>query len=65
MVTQSIAGLLALTLGVLTITGAVGALDGDVTGLLRRPVTAINDPSRQTFVMEMVENSPTSPTRSR
>lgn len=54
MVTQSIAGLLALTLGVLTMTGAVELWMVYVLAAGFGAVTAIDNPSRQTFVMEMV-----------
>ena len=54
MATQSIAGLLALTLGILTITGAVELWMVYVIAAGFGAVTAIDNPSRQTFVMEMV-----------
>jgi len=54
MATQSIAGLLALTLGILTITGAVELWMVYVIAAGFGAVTAVDNPSRQTFVMEMV-----------
>ncbi len=54
MLTQSTAGLLALTLGVLTITGAVELWMVYVIAACFGAVTALDNPSRQTFVMEMV-----------
>ena len=53
-ITQSTAGLLALTLGVLTITGAVELWMVYVIAAGFGAVTALDNPSRQTFVMEMV-----------
>ena len=53
-ITQSTAGLLALTLGVLTITGAVELWMVYVIAACFGAVTALDNPSRQTFVMEMV-----------
>lgn len=52
--TQTIAGLLALTLGVLTMTGAVELWMVYALAASFGLVTAIDNPSRQTFVMEMV-----------
>ncbi len=54
MVTQSIAGLLAFTLGVLTISGAVELWMVYLIAAGFGAVTAVDNPSRQTFVMEMV-----------
>ena len=54
MVTQSLAGLLALTLGVLTLSGVVELWMVYVIAAGFGAVTAIDNPSRQTFVMEMV-----------
>lgn len=54
MATQSIAGLLALTLGLLTVTGAVRLWMVFVIAAAFGTVTAVDNPSRQTFVMEMV-----------
>lgn len=54
MVTQTLAGLLALTLGVLTLTGVVELWMVYVIAAGFGAVTAIDNPSRQTFVMEMV-----------
>ena len=53
-ITQSTAGLLALSLGVLTITGAVELWMVYVIAAGFGAVTALDNPSRQTFVMEMV-----------
>ena len=52
--TQTIAGLLALTLGVITITGVVELWMVYALAASFGLVTAIDNPSRQTFVMEMV-----------
>ena len=54
MCTQSMAGLLALTLGILTLTGVVELWMVYVLAAGFGAVTAIDNPSRQTFVMEMV-----------
>lgn len=54
MLTQSLAGLLALTLGVLTLTGVVELWMVYTIAAGFGAVTAIDNPSRQTFVMEMV-----------
>ncbi len=54
MVTQSVAGLLALTLGILTISGVVELWMVYVIAAGFGAVTAVDNPSRQTFVMEMV-----------
>ena len=52
--TQSIAGLLAVTLGIVTITGTVELWMVYVIAAGFGAVTAVDNPSRQTFVMEMV-----------
>lgn len=52
--TQSIAGLLALALGVVTLTGVVELWMVYVLAAGFGSVTALDNPSRQTFVMEMV-----------
>lgn len=54
MITQSIAGLLALVLGVVTITGHVELWMVYAIAVGFGAVTAVDNPSRQTFVMEMV-----------
>lgn len=54
MATQAVAGLLALLLGVVTLTGAVELWMVYVIAAGFGAVTAIDNPSRQTFVMEMV-----------
>lgn len=54
MVTQSVAGLLALLLGVLTLTGVVELWMVYAIAAGFGAVTAVDNPSRQTFVMEMV-----------
>ena len=54
MATQSIAGLLALTLGIVTITGRVELWMVYAIAAGFGAVTAVDNPSRQTFVMEMV-----------
>ena len=54
MATQSIAGLLALTLGIVTITGTVELWIVYTIAAGFGAVTAVDNPSRQTFVMEMV-----------
>lgn len=54
MITQSLAGLLALTLGVLTVTGSVELWMVYAIAAGFGAVTALDNPSRQTFVMEMV-----------
>jgi len=52
--TQSMAGLLALTLGVVTLSGAVELWMVYALAAGFGTVTALDNPSRQTFVMEMV-----------
>ena len=52
--TQSIAGLLALTLGIVTLTGVVELWMVYALAAGFGAVTALDNPSRQTFVMEMV-----------
>lgn len=52
--TQSIAGLLALALGVITLSGVVELWMVYVLSAAFGAVTALDNPSRQTFVMEMV-----------
>lgn len=52
--TQSMAGLLALTLGVVTLAGVVELWMVYLIAAGFGAVTAIDNPSRQTFVMEMV-----------
>lgn len=52
--TQTIAGLLALTLGVITLTGVVELWMVYALAAGGGMVTAFDNPSRQTFVMEMV-----------
>ncbi|HUF99608.1 MAG TPA: MFS transporter [Ilumatobacter sp.] len=54
MVTQAIAGLLALVLGIVTISGAVELWMVYAIAAGFGVVTAIDNPARQTFVMEMV-----------
>lgn len=54
MATQASAGLLALVLGIVTLTGAVELWMVYVIAAGFGVVTAIDNPSRQTFVMEMV-----------
>lgn len=54
MATQSIAGLLALTLGIVTLTGVVELWMVYAIAAGFGAVTAVDNPSRQTFVMEMV-----------
>ena len=54
MCTQSLAGLLALTLGIVTLTGVVELWMVYVIAAGFGAVTAVDNPSRQTFVMEMV-----------
>jgi MFS family permease len=53
-VTQSLAGLLALALGVVTLTGVVELWMVYALSAAFGAVTALDNPSRQTFVMEMV-----------
>jgi MFS family permease len=53
-VTQTCAGLLALTMGVLVTTGRVELWMVYVIAALSGTVTAIDQPSRQTFVIELV-----------
>ena len=52
--TQTMAGLLALTLGVITLTGVVELWMVYTLAAGFGAVTALDNPSRQTFVMEMV-----------
>jgi MFS family permease len=52
--TQTVAGLLALVLGLLTVTGTVELWMVYVLAAGLGLVTAVDNPSRQTFVMEMV-----------
>jgi len=52
--TQTAAGLLALALGVVTLTGVVELWMVYVLAAMFGTVTALDNPSRQTFVMEMV-----------
>jgi MFS family permease len=52
--TQTVAGLLALTLGIVTLTGVVELWMVYVLAAGFGSVTALDNPSRQTFVMEMV-----------
>ena len=52
--TQTAAGLLALVLGVITLTGVVELWMVYVLAAMFGTVTALDNPSRQTFVMEMV-----------
>lgn len=52
--TQTMAGLLALTLGVITLTGVVELWMVYALAAGFGAVTALDNPSRQTFVMEMV-----------
>jgi MFS family permease len=54
LVTQSIAGTLALTLGLLTLTGAVQLWMVFVLALAFGCVVAVDNPARQSFVQEMV-----------
>ena len=54
MVTQSLMGFLALILGVLTLTGLVQLWMVFLMALLLGAVTAIDNPARQSFVMELV-----------
>jgi len=55
--TQSSMGLLALVLGVLTVTGLVELWHVYVFALLLGSVTAFDAPARQTFVSELVSDS--------
>jgi len=52
--TQSVAGILALTLGLLTVTGAVRLWMVFVLALAFGCVVALDNPTRQSFVLEMV-----------
>ena len=52
--TQSVAGLLALALGIVTLTGVVELWMVYLLAAGFGSVTALDNPSRQTFVMEMV-----------
>jgi MFS family permease len=54
LITQSVAGLLAATLGILTVSGVVELWMVYAIAAGFGVVTAIDNPSRQTFVMEMV-----------
>ena len=54
MVTQPLMGFLALILGVLTLTGLVQLWMVFVMALLLGAVTAVDNPARQSFVMELV-----------
>lgn len=54
MVTQSLMGLLALILGVVTLTGLVQLWMVYMMALLLGAVTAVDNPGRQSFVMELV-----------
>lgn len=54
MVTQSLMGLLALLLGALDLAGVVKVYDVYVLALLLGAVTAVDNPTRQAFVVEMV-----------
>lgn len=54
MVTQSLMGLLALVLGVVTLTGLVQLWMVYLMALLLGAVTAVDNPGRQSFVMELV-----------
>jgi len=54
MVTQSLMGFLALILGVLTLTGLVQLWMVFLMALLLGAVTAVDNPARQSFVMELV-----------
>lgn len=54
LVTQSLMGLLALVLGLLTLTGTVRLWMVYLLALLLGGVTAIDNPARQSFVIEMV-----------
>jgi MFS family permease len=53
-VTQAAGGLLALTLGILTVTHVVALWQIYLLALLLGVVTLFDNPARQTFVMEMV-----------
>src|SRR2546430_13558126 len=53
-VTQALMGLLALTLGTLTLAGAARLWMVYVLALLLGLVTEVDNPARQSFVMEMV-----------
>lgn len=55
--TQAALGLLALGLGLVTITGVVTLWQVDVFALLLGCVTAFDAPARQTFVNELVDES--------
>ncbi len=55
--TQACLGLLALGLGLLTITGAVRLWQVDVFALLLGCVAAFDAPARQTFVSELVDEA--------
>lgn len=53
-ITQSLAGLLALTLGAITLAGSIELWMIYLLSAAFGVVTALDNPSRQTFVMEMV-----------
>jgi MFS family permease len=55
MVTQAGLGLLALTLGLLTITGAIQLWHVYVLAFLSGTITAFDAPARQTFVSDLVD----------
>jgi MFS family permease len=57
MVTQAVMGFLALALGVVTLTGSVKLWMVYLLALLLGLVTAMDNPARQSFVMEMVGRS--------
>lgn len=57
MVTQAMMGFLALALGVVTLTGSVRLWMVYLLALLLGLVTAMDNPARQSFVMEMVGRS--------
>jgi MFS family permease len=54
MVTQTVMGLLALVLGVLTVTGAVQLWEVYILAFLQGTVASLDAPVRQTFVAELV-----------
>jgi MFS family permease len=54
LLTNSLAGLLSLFLGIVTVAGAVNLTIVIVVALLLGVVTAVDNPTRQTFTMEMV-----------
>lgn len=57
MITQAVMGFLALALGVVTLTGSVRLWMVYLLALLLGLVTALDNPARQSFVMEMVGRS--------